>query len=279
VNVIQKPRYLPDLNNLSVVAATMLLAYALARFSNFPLSNLAIQLPGLFLSLQINLRTLVSILVAGLAAAGAGWLISDHPSLSKNSRPEHFRMYSSVLIPSLTAWIIGVPLFQLPIGVFWWMGFAIGGAILMLVLVAEYIVVDPNDVRQPIASAGLTVVSFSLYLILAASLRYANLRLFLILPALTLAAALISLRTLHLRLRGQWAWLHAGIVTFIIGQLVAAFHYLPLSPVAYALALVGAAYGLTSLMDSLLEGASLRQALIEPLVIVAIFWATALWVR
>jgi hypothetical protein len=271
--MVHKPSHLPNLNHLSVVAATMLLAYALARFSNSPLSNLAIQLPGLFLSLQINLRTLVSVLVAGLAAAGAGWLIHDHPRQDRYSQPEHW------LIPCLTAWVIGVPLFQLPLGYLWWVGFAVGGAILMLVLIAEYIVVDPEDVRQPIASAGLTIVSFSIYLILAASLRYANLRLYLILPALTLAAALISLRTLHLRLRGQWAWLQTGVVTVIVAQLVAAFHYLPLSPVSYALALVGAAYGLTSLMFDLIQGVALRRALVEPLIVVGIFWTIAFLLR
>jgi hypothetical protein len=273
VKAIQKPRQLPDFNHLSVIAATLLLAYALARFISLPVSDLAIQLPGIFLAFQINLRTLIAILVASLAAAGAGWLISLHPAYDKRYRYEHW------LIPPLTAWVIGVPLFQLPIGLLWWAGFALGGTILMLVLVAEYIVVDPQDARQPIASTGLTVVSFTLYLILAASLRYANLRLFLILPALTLAAALISLRTLHLRLRGQWAWLQAGIVTLIIGQLVIAFHYLPLSPVSYALGLLGAAYGLTSLMGSLLEGVPLRQAFIEPLIILILFWAIALLIR
>ncbi len=273
MNGSPKTGHLPNLNHLSIVAAMMLLSYALARYSNFSLSDVAIQLPGLFLALQINLRTLVAILVAGLAAAGAAWLIHDHPAPDRRFRPEHW------LIPPLTAWVIGVPIFQLPLGVLWWVGFAVGSAILMLVLVAEYIVVDPEDIRQPIASAGLTIVSFALYLILAASLRYANLRLFLILPALTLAAALISLRTLHLRLSGQWAWLQAGLVTIVIGQLVAALHYLPLSPVAYGLVLVGAAYSLTNLMASLLHGIPLRQAVGEPLMILAVFWSLALVVR
>lgn len=60
----------------------------------------------------------------------------------------------------------------------------LGGAFLMAVLVAEYIVIDDQDDRQPLASAGLTVVSFALYLILAASLRFAEMRLYLIIPAL-----------------------------------------------------------------------------------------------
>ena len=273
VKAIGKPQNLPDFNSLSVIAATLLLAYALARFTDYPSRNLAIQLPGLFLNVQINLRTFVAVLVASLAAAGISWLIRDHPNLGSRSRLEY------QLIPTLTAWVIGVPLFQLPMGLLWWVGFGLGGLILMLVLIAEYIVVDDNDLRQPLASAGLTVVSFSLYLILAASLRYANLRLYLILPALTLTAWLISLRTLHLRLHGRWALVHAGVVALLVGQLVAALHYWPLSPVAYGLVLLGAVYSLTNLMGSLLNGNPLRQALVEPGLVLAIFWIAAIFLR
>jgi hypothetical protein len=273
MNAFNKPRYLPDLDRLSIVAATMLLAYVLARFINFPVSSFSFQLPGLFLTFQINLRTFITLLIASLIAAGTDWLIRDHPALGRHYRPEHW------LIPAFTALVIGIPLFQLPLGALWWGGFILGGTILMLVLVAEYIVVDADDVRQPIAAAGLTVVSFALFLILSASLRFASLRLYLILPALTLAAGLISLRTLHLRLHGKWAFMQAGIVALLIGQLVAAFHYWPLSPVAYALALLGAAYSLTNFMGSLLEGTPLRQALLEPLIILLIFWITAYWIH
>ncbi len=251
----------------------MLLAYALTRFIDLPLSSLALQLPGLFISLEINLRTLVSFLVAGLAAVGAAWLIQEHPAAGSHFQVEHY------LIPTLTAWVIGAPLYQLPLGILWWSGFILGGLILTLVLIAEYIVVDANDARQPLASAGLTVVSFTLYLILAASLRYANVRLFLILPALTLAAGAICLRTLHLRLHGKWALLQTGIVMLLIGQLIAALHYWPIPPVSYALALVGATYSLTNLLGSLSDHRVLREAWIEPAVILGIFWASALLVR
>lgn len=149
----------------------------------------------------------------------------------------------------------------------------------MLVLVAEYISVDPEDVRQPPAAAGLTAVSFALYLALAVALRFNELRLFLILPALSLAVFLVSLRTLNLRLRGQWAFIPAGVVALITGQLVAALHYWPLSPVSYGLALLGPAYALTSLIAGLAEGDRLRESLIEPGVVLVLVWGAALWIH
>jgi len=268
-----RPSNLPQLDRLSVVAAVILLAYALARFANLPVSELSLQLPGIFLSFQINLRTIVALLVTGLTASGADWLMRDHPALGRQNTLEHW------LLPALTAWVIGLPLLQLPLGLSWWVGFALGGTILMLVLIAEYIVIDPDDIRSPVASAGLTVVSYALFLILAASLRYAGLRLYLILPALALAAGLVTLRILHLRLHGQWAFLQAGVIVVIVGQLVAALHYWPLSPVGYALALLAPAYSLTSLIGNLMEDMPLRQAVIEPAIVLVLLWFAAGWIN
>jgi hypothetical protein len=269
MRLTSKPQYFPDLGRLSIVSATILLGYALARFANLPLQEISLQLPGLYLTAEINTSTLVALLVAGLTAAGQSWLLSDHPTL------QHHRPFEHWLLPALTAWVIGVPLFQLPLGTVWWVGFILGGTILMLVLIAEYVVIDTEDMRQPLAAGGLIIVSFTIFLILAVSLRFASLRLFLLLPALTTAAFLVSLRTLHLRLQGKWLFIPAGIVALVIGQFVAAFHYWPLSPVAYGLALLGPAYSLTILMAGLQEGKPLRQSVVEPVIVLVVLWTVA----
>jgi len=128
-------------------------------------------------------------------------------------------------------------------------------------------------------AAGLTAVSFALFLALAVALRFTGPRLFLILPALTLAAGLVCLRALHLRLHGRWAFVEAGIVALIIGQMVAALQYWPLTPVSYGLILLGPAYAITSLIAGLVEGEPLRQALIEPGIVLFVVWGAALWLR
>lgn len=267
-----KPRTLPDVDRLSVLAATILLAYALARFIDLPPRELALQLPGVNLTVQITVRTVVVFLVAGLTATGADWLIRQHPAVPQGLTVEHW------LLPALTSLVIGLPLFQIPLGPLWWAGFAFGGATLMLVLVAEFIVVDPQDVRQPLAAAGLTAVSFALYLALAIALRYSESRLFLVLPALTLSAGLVSLRTLNLRLNGQWVFSQAAMIALLCGQIAAALYYWRLSPVAFGLAVLGPAYALTSLIANLAEGQSLWQALIEPAVVLVAVWGTAVWI-
>lgn len=267
------PGNLPETDRLSVLVATILLAYALSRFIEIPAREFAVQLPGFYLSVQFNIRTIVAILVAGLTAAGADWLLREHPALKGKSTFQHW------LLPALTAWIIGIPLFQLPLGPLWWAGFAFGGASLVLVLVAEYISVDDEDIRQPVAAAGLTAVSFALYLTLAITVRYADLRLSLVLPALTLAVFLVSLRTLQLRSRGRVLLVQSGVIAFICAQFSAALHYWPVSPVAFGLALLGPAYALTSFTASLVEEDPLSQAVLEPALVLVIVWGASLWMR
>ena len=92
-------RHLPDADRLSMLTATILLAYALAHFIDLPGRELALQLPGIYLSVQVNVQTFVGPLVAALTASGANWLLRDHPAIGGQSTMEHW------LLPALTAWV------------------------------------------------------------------------------------------------------------------------------------------------------------------------------
>ena len=267
-----KSGHLPNADRLSVLAATILLAYASTRFIQLPSRELGIQLPGFYLAIDVNIRGIVALLVGGLTASGADLLLHTHPGIQGKKTFEHW------LLPGLTAWVIGFPLYQLPLGPQWLASFILGGALLMLVLIAEYIAVDPDDLRYTPASAGLMAVSFALYLILAIALRSADPRLFLILPAITLSGGLVSLRALHLRLRGRWLFFPAVALALIIAQLTAALHYWPISAIAFGLALLGPTYALTALIGALAEGLPLRRAILEPAVVLIVVWGTAFWI-
>jgi hypothetical protein len=268
-----KHKYLPDADRLSILAAMILLAYALARFIQVPSREFGVQLPGVYISVEPNVYTFIALLVAGLTASGAHQLLRDHPELGSLRTIGHW------LLPALTAWVIGLPLFQLPLSPIWWLGFGLGAAMLILVLLAEYIVVDPDDMRYLPAATGLTAVSFALFLALAIALRISGSRLIFIVPAVLFAAGLVSLRTLNLRLPGQWQYTNAVVIMMVTGQFAAALHYWPLSPIAYGMALLGPAYCLTSLLGSLSEGDPLRKAIIEPFVILLLLWAAAIWIQ
>lgn len=261
--------HVPDANRIGVLTSTVLLSLALTRIARAPEFNLEMQLPGFFLSLPLNLTTVMSILTAGLTATGMDWLLRGHPSL--NGRPT----LQWWILPTLTTFVVSVSLSFLPDGTAWWIGFAVSGFFLLLVFLAEYVVVDPAAPNYDISLAGLTAISYTLFFILAVALRYGDLRLFLTLPALFLSAGLASLRILHLRLnRWEYAW-SIGIA-FICVQVAAGLHYWPLSSIQFGLMLVGPLYGLTNLAVNLNEDLPTRRAALEPAVATALCWALAI---
>lgn len=266
-------RYKPDANRVGILTAAVLLAFALTRLVQAPQFNLQVQLPGFYLNLPFNLSTTMSLLTAGLTATGMDWLLRNHPSLQGKPTIEHW------LLPTLTTFVIGVPLSVLPGGTAWWIGFAVGGILLVLVFLAEYIVVDAGAPYYAISMVGLTAISYALFLILSIALRYNSTRLIIVVPLLFLAAMLASLRILHLRISARWEFAWAAGIALICAQITAGLHYWPLSPIQYGLMLTGPLYGLTNLAINLGEDMPSRRAALEPSIIIALCWGLAVFIR
>ena len=266
-------RFLPNLDRISVLSATILLAYTLTGLVSIPSRQYSTQLPGFYLEIQIDIQTIVSLLVTALAVSGTDWLLREHPLYHNQRLTQHW------LVPALTALVIGIPLYQGALGLYWWLGILLGGSTLILVLVAEYIVIDPDDARYPLAAVGLNAIAYALFFLLAITLRAAQLRLFLLVPGLTLGIALISIRTLNLRLKDQNVLAAVGVCATIMAQITIAAHYLPLSPVAFGLFLLGPAYGINSFLGNLGKGESGRRALAEPIFVWIMLWGLAWWYR
>lgn len=264
---------LPNIDHLSVVAAMIVLAYTLERFISLPVWQIAQQLPGLYIELNVNVNLITSLLVACMTAAGANWLMHDHPAAHGMHAMEHS------ILPALTALVIGIPLADIPVSLGWWIGLIGGALILVLVLIAEYIAVDPQDIHVPLANAALSAVSFALFLVLAGALRSAGIRLLYNIPILVIAAWLVSLRVTNLRLRGEWTIYESAIIALVIGQITAAFNYWPLTPIAFGLVLLGPCYALISLFCNLIEGKQYKQFILEPVLSLIIAWGAALVLR
>jgi hypothetical protein len=270
---MNEQRYLPDSNRIGVLTSTVLLSFALTRLIQAPEFNLEVQFPGFFLTLPLNISTAMSLLTAGLTATGMDWLLRSHPSW--NNKPT----FQSWLLPTLTTFVIGVPLSILPDGAAWWTGFAIGGIFLFFVFLAEYIVVDSGAPYYAVAMAGLTAISYTLFFILAFALRYGGARLYILIPALFLAAALASLRILRLRLTDIWEAAWAMGIAFVCVQIAAGLHYWTLSPIQFGLMLTGPLYALTNLAINLGEGLPASRASLEPAIVNALCWGLAIVIR
>lgn len=264
-------RNLPSTERLSVLISTILIAYVFGQFINAPGRLLPIQLIGVFIPIQLNLNTVVSIAVAGMTATGIDWLLRDHPKLGQKTTLPHWTL------PALTAWIIHVSLTALPVSPIWWLAFGFGGLFLLSVLIAEYIVVDIEDTRYPLATAGLTALAYGIFLILAVSLRSTGIRLLMILPALSLASGLVCTRVLQLHLPNRgWSIPHSLVGIILVAQFNAALHYLPFSAISFGLVLLSLVYTLINYIQNLAEINSPIQAMTEPLIVLGIMWIFAI---
>jgi len=277
-----KTQHFPNFDRISTLAATTLLAYAIGRFVDLPVRTLGFQLWGIYWGVELNANTVVAVFVAGLTASGADWLIRQHPEIRAKGTLQHW------FLPGLTALVLGETLNSLPPGVLWGIVFTIGAGLLLLVLVAEYIVVDANDVSYPVAVAGLTALSFALFLVLTITLKNNGTRLFFLAPPLALSAGLISVRYIYLRLNLQnnfspenarMALYAALVIALITGQLATALHYWALSPIGFGLALLGPSYGLTNFVGNLTDGRDVRWAAVEPALIWAGIWIAVILIK
>ncbi|HEY9077675.1 MAG TPA: hypothetical protein VIO61_14170 [Anaerolineaceae bacterium] len=270
-------RHLPDINQLSIITATILLTYSLVPLiklpENFATRLITFQIIGFVYSINLTLGNVISLLVSISAAMGMDWMIRSHPAGRNIISFPHW------ILPGLAAWVIGIPLNSLEMDIRWWGVFVLGGVLLVLVFTAEYIIVDPNDTRTAPAIVILTAVSFALFLIICISLRASNFRLYLVLPSLAVAVFFASLRTLFLRTNGRWCFNWAAVITILVGQISVGLHYLPISPIRFGLVLLGTAYALTSLAGSIEEGNTWRSSWLEPVIMMILFISLALIVK
>jgi len=271
---MQAHRSLPDIQRLSVLIATILLAFVMARFIQLPGMPIGFTLAGITFAAEINTNTFIAIIVAGLTAAGTDILIREHPAFLPNEPT-----YRHWILPGLSAWVASFPLSFLPLGPLWWGGFTVAGFVLLAVIVAEYICVDEDDLRQPVASAALVAIAFMLFLILVISLRSSGVRLTYFIPALAAVSTLISLRSLDLRLKAGWLGLPALVAVLITVQLAAPLHYLPISSLSLGLALLGAIYALITFISNFHSSGYVSQSIREPLFVLAFIWLLAFFLR
>ena len=267
----ERPSSLPSADRMGMLIASVLLTFALSRLIETPGLTLSLSLPGFYYAFPITLGSFMTLFAAALTAAGMDWLLREHPSAGDHTHREH------LLLPALTAFVLGTPLTLLSGSQAWWPGIALGAVLLTAVCVAEYISIDPSTPMYGPARAGLTAVAYALFLVLATSLRFSGARMVLVIPAVFFVAGLISLRILHLDGTDRWDFPWAFGIGLICAQIGAGLHYWPLSPVQFGLALTGPLYALTMLSISLSENTPLRRAVPGPLLVLLAAWVSAIF--
>jgi hypothetical protein len=271
--VLENRSYLPSADRVSVLIASVLLTFALTRLIQSPRLTLTVTLPGFYFAYPLTLAAAMTTLAAALTATGMDWLTRAHPTLGQKSNLEY------LMLPTLTAFVIGAPLAALPNGAVLLVGFAFGAILLASVFLAEYIAIDPSAPSYAFARAGLTALAYALFLILAVSLRFSGARMFLLTPIIFIAVGLISLRILRLDDAQRWNFHWAFGAGVVCAQIGAGLHYWSLTPIQFGLALVGPLYALTMLSANLAENIPLRRAALGPAVVVGLALVSAIFLK
>lgn len=248
----------PNPERLSVLLASILLALALAQFIQIPEQLIAIQPFGIFIPLRLNANTISAAAAAGMMAAGADWLMRDHPARNNRSTLPH------LVLPALSAWIFSITLSNLAPGTNWWLAFASGGLLLLIVTRAEYTALDLLDARHPLANAVIVAVAYAGFSILSITLHSINFRLVFLLPSLALAGGLVFLRVTNILTGSSWRWQEALAASLVVSLLAAPLNYLDLSSLTFGILILAFLYAFVALATAVGLGIRRRQALVEP---------------
>jgi len=216
-----------------VITAAIVLAYALARFLELPQRVVATTLFGSALGFELSGPFLMLVFSAALISAGSEMIIRAHPLFA--GQPAR-RTLIHWILPGATALVMGSALNHAASTPLWWLGLAFSVVALVVVLIAEYMVVNPQDPRREAAALALTTLAYLLALILFILLRRLGARAAISATLGGGMAAALTLRLFALKFAPLWrSGLYAAIVGLICAEAIWALNYLAISTIGGAL--------------------------------------------
>ncbi len=266
----------PDARHLSVFTASLATALLVGRFVHLPIGwEAELRLPGLVIPLRLTTAGLVALLMAALSAGGSLGMIQRHPNLPQTLGASD--LLSHAVLPSVSAWGAEALLQRIPPSPLWIGAFVFVMGFVLLVLLAEFVAVDPSDRRYPLATAMLNALGFLALFLFAYTLHTAHWRIVYLAPALGVIVTLVSLRALRLKHPDRWRPVEAVVIAVVTLHPAAAWRYLPWRAMTYSLWVLAVAYAATLFVANLIEGQEIREALKEPLVSLVLFGGAWLW--
>lgn len=233
------PRHFPNRDQLSVITAVILLAYALSRFVQLPTRQVEIEFIGIVFRFLVSGQVVMLALVALLIATGADALMRNHPAAPQRSPMGPLRLVIHWVLPGTTALGLGVLLNSPQIANLWWLGLVLSALILLAVLIAEYVAIDRRDAAYGVALLGLSALTYLIALVLFGWMKFSGARASLLAGSTAVIAMLLSLRLLNLRASASPRMLaNSAMVGLVVGQMMWAINYWPVSPVGAGLILL-----------------------------------------
>jgi hypothetical protein len=271
-------RFFPRTDQLSVLTAVIGLGYAVSRFLHLPTRILAATLFGSPISVRVDGQLILLLLLTALITTGTDVLMRSHPLMPQD--PLDLRPLRHWIVPALTALSVGVLLNGFSGAPLWFAGLLAGATLLVLVLVAEYVVIDAGHPAFAHTQIGLTVLTYLVALVWFGWVAQLGARGALSATSTLLIGGLISFRLLSLYgVPASHAGLNSLAVGLILAELMWVLGYWALPPLvvgAWLLLVLHLAVGLIRKGHS--KGISGRTVLEHVLVAVIALALTALLV-
>jgi len=216
---------IPRLNRdrLSVLIALILLTSVLFRFVQLPQVTRRFHLLGSPLEVNLTGTGLLVVLVGGLAAMGARYILAAHPDAP--DRLPHPLVFSWVL-PGLMGGMAAYLVELAPTEVVWAGGLLLAMLLIGLTVAAEFAALSPRHPAATRARLGLNILAYLLALLFFYLIYRTRARSLVTATEITLVAFLIALDLLGVaETRATRVVLYSGIIGLLVGEATWALNY------------------------------------------------------
>ena len=248
---------------LSTIIAIILITFTLAQLFPLPGRLVTFQFAGIYFEFNLDLNNVFALINVGIVTTGS------YTIFNQRAKRRRISLVHAIL-PALTTWMISIPLFATRLNLLWWVELILFGAILFLVIYAEFLVADDVEEQyEQILSIILESVAFAIFFIISAMLFALDMRLTFMIPPLFLLTFFISLRVFELH-TNSWLPMEALTSAFIVVQFAAVFNYFRFSAISLGILLFGIHYALNNFIIKTHNKKTIsRQILVETAVILA----------
>ena len=253
----------PVMNRFSVVSALLSLLLTILFFLPTDTASIPITVGKTFFNL--SMIQFIPFFIAGIAFIGSFWILSAHPSVTQKNKNLK-QVLPNTILPAITVLVFALILVQAEKGITWWVVLMIGLIAFMAVFYSEYQVLKPEVSSNTIFTILLIALAHGLFMALSIALRASLARIFLIIPAILIAAGFVAHRTLFLRSEGQLQPSWVVLVIAIVMQFGIALFYLFITPNQFGLFLTAILF-IANAMTTRIGQGNHKYLYVEPLIL------------
>ncbi|NPA26362.1 MAG: hypothetical protein GXO36_02005 [Chloroflexi bacterium] len=253
-------RSLPDPDKLSLFTAATTLVIVLGRWSDFQGPTWTYAWGPHSWQVHLSPRSVLIVILTALSLSGMDWLLRDHPLYEEQRN----RVLWHALLPTFALDALATLIRTLPLGPAWIFVLLVGLVSVVALVVAEYIVLDPQDPRALWATWALQATGYGLFFLFALGLYQSAWAPSTVAVLLAMAAWFIGRRLWALQAPQATLGpesLALALLAVHWGWSLAFLCQAGLTPAAAGLLLLAGVYGWTQVVIARLQGLGVREAL------------------